>query len=130
MGALGIDSCCRCNFLHVVDLLIDPSDGAGAGEKALPVRPSSASCSRSTLEYFESRTNFGTESCTIVSSAVQKVAGVAYTRHKLEYRDLCVFEELDHLAQTLEHRLFITNRTSHPAGQTIAQGMVNIELAR
>lgn len=67
------DSCIRCNSLHVADLSIDPSNGAGAGEKALPVKPSSASCSRSTLEYFESRTNFGTESCMTISSAVQRL---------------------------------------------------------
>jgi hypothetical protein len=62
-----------CCLHHVVDLLVDPSDGAGAGEKALPVRPSSASCSRSTLEYLESRTNLGTESCMLISGVVQRL---------------------------------------------------------
>jgi hypothetical protein len=60
---------------HLPDLLIDLSRPGGPGEKALPVKPSSASCSRNTWEYFGSRTNFGTESCVEISFVIKSSLG-------------------------------------------------------
>jgi hypothetical protein len=62
MNAVWINSPRAYNFPHLPDPLVDLSSVAGPGEKALPFKPSSPSCSRRTVVYFESRTNFGTES--------------------------------------------------------------------
>lgn len=60
----------------------------------------------------------------------KQLSGPTYTRHEFEDRGLCIFEELDHLAQTLEHCIFVTDRSSHSAGQAVTQVVINIEFAR
>lgn len=106
----------------------------GVGEYERDPPKMSTSCSWRTTEYLGSRRNLGTESwesklaCNNgILELELKVPEWTYTRHQLEDRGLGKLEQVHHLLQTLEHRLVVTHGLGHTAGETVAQGVVDVQ---